>query len=106
MANQTQVHTLSWTNPTQNTDGTPFEAADFAGIEIELDGAPAVSVPQSSEVSSFDLSTLAAWNTLKSGPHTVTLASTNKEGNTSDFASPVTFPVLAVPMAPTALSVA
>lgn len=106
MANQTQVHTLSWTNPTQNTDGTAFDPADFAGIEIELDGAPAVSVPESAAVTSFDLSTLAAWSGLKSGSHTVTLAITNKEGNTSDFASPVTFPVLAVPMAPTALSVA
>jgi len=101
----TQVHTINWTNPTANTDGTAFDPTDFAAVEISLDGSPAVDVPASSEINSFDLSTLAAWSTLKSGNHTVAIAITNKEGNTSDFTSPVTFPVLAVPMAPTNLSV-
>jgi hypothetical protein len=101
-----QVHIAQWVNPTQNTDGTAFASTDFAGIQIEIDGQPAVSVPEASEITSFDLSTLAIWSTLKSGSHTATLAITNKEGNTSAFSAVATFPILAVPMAPTGLTVA
>jgi hypothetical protein len=100
-----QAHTLNWVNPSANTDGTPFTASDFAGVEIELDGTPAVAVPAASEITSFDLSTLASWSGLKSGSHTLALAVTNKEGSSSSFSTPLTFSVLAVPLAPTSLSV-
>jgi hypothetical protein len=100
----TQAHTLQWVNPTQNTDGSPFDPADFAGIQIQVDGAVAVSVPSSIETS-FDLSTLALWPTLKSGPHTVALAIVNKEGEASAFSAAATFSVARVPAAPTAVVV-
>lgn len=34
-----------WSQPKFNTDGSAFDAAQFAGFELEVDGAPVVSVP-------------------------------------------------------------
>lgn len=102
----TQVHTISWVNPTTNTDGTPFAATtDTAGYEIAIDGAAAVSMPIG-YATTFDLSTLAVWPTLKSGNHTVSIAITTKEGETSAPSNVVTFPVLGTPQAPTNLAIA
>jgi hypothetical protein len=100
-----QVHTLNIQNPTTFTDGTAFaDTTDTAGYEISIDGAAAVSIPVG-YVTSFDMSTLAVWPTLKTGPHTVTLAVVTKEGVTGLYAAPLTFPILGVPVAPTLLSV-
>lgn len=101
----TAGHTLTWTNPTQMTDGTPFAASsDTSGYQIEIDGAAAVGIPIG-YATTFDMSTLAVWPTLKTGTHTVGLAVVTKEGVTGNFGT-ATFPILGVPMAPTALSVA
>lgn len=99
-------HTISWANPTTNTDGTPYNAAtDNAGYELVLDGAPAVSIPVSYGTS-FDLSTLAAFTALKSGSHTAALAVVNKQGVVSDFSAQATFLLAGTPSAPTAVAVA
>lgn len=101
-----QVHTLSWVNPTTNTDGSAFaDTTDTAGYEIAIDGAAAVSIPIGF-ATSFDMSTLAVWPTLKTGNHTATLAVATKEGVTGLPSNPVTFPVFGVPTAPTGLAVA
>jgi|ERR1700742_2248442 len=103
--------TISWTNPTTGTDVTgatvPFDAtADLGGIEIQLDGVGAVSVPVSLGATSFDLTTLAAYTALTVGSHTVGLAVVSKEGAASDFAPPLTFLAAVKPAVPTAVALA
>ena len=94
-----QAHTLNITNPTTFTDGSAFSAStDTAGYEIQIDGAAAVSIPNG-YLTTFDLSTLAVWSTLKSGMHTVALAVVTKEGATGVYGS-ASFPVLGIPAAP------
>ena len=103
--------TASWVNPVQATDPTGAVVAwdpnsDLAGIEIELDGAAAVSVPAALGATSFDLTTLAAYTGLASGQHTLEIAIVTKEGAASPFSSAVTFLRALVPLAPTNLVVA
>lgn|GEM_PF-5261279 len=98
-------HTLNWTNPTLMTDGTPFAgSSDTSGYQIAIDATPAVSIPIG-YATTFDMSTLAVWPTLKSGAHTVQLAVVTKEAVTGLFGT-ATFSIFGTPMAPTALSVA
>ena len=98
-------HILSWENPTQDTDGNAYGQADNAGYTIMLDDEPAISVPLAWGTQ-FDLDTLSAFNSLKSGQHTAALAVVSKGGVSSAYSSPVTFPVLPAPMAPTNLRLA
>jgi hypothetical protein len=98
-------HTLTWTNPTTNTDGTPYGAADNAGYEIALDSVGAVGIPLAYGTS-FDLGSLAAFTSLKSGLHSLALRVVSKQGVTSEFSAAVTFPVIGTPMAPTNLAMA
>jgi hypothetical protein len=98
--------TASWTNPTQGIDPTGATVAwdptaDLAGIEIQLDGAAAVSVPVALGATSFDLTSLAAYKALASGQHTFDIAVVTKEGAVSPFSSTVTFLRAVVPLAPT-----
>lgn len=95
-----QAHTLNIGNPTVMTDGTPFAGpTDTAGYQIGIDGGAVVSIPNG-YLTSFDMSTLAIWSTLKSGTHSVTLAVVTKEGATGVFGS-TTFSILGIPAAPT-----
>jgi hypothetical protein len=100
----TNPHTLSWSNPTTNTDGSALAQTDVAGYQLALDGAAAVSVPIG-YATTFDMSTLAAYEALKSGSHTATLALTNVEGNTGAASNAVTFSIAAIPGAITDLAV-
>lgn len=97
--------TLTWQNPASYTDGSAYAQADNAGYTIKIDSEPAVSIPLPWGTS-FDLSTLAAYQALKRGSHTVALAAVSKEGLASDFSTPVTFPIAVAPMAPTHLAMA
>lgn len=102
--------TVSWVNPTQGTDQNgntvAWAATDFAGIEIQLDSEAAVSVPMTAEATSFDLTTLAAYQALPSGTHTLGLAVVTQEGAVSAFGQSNTFSTGVVPLAPTAVVVA
>jgi hypothetical protein len=100
-----QPHILSWVNPTANTDGSAYTQSDNAGYTIEIDGTGTVSIPLAWGTS-FDLSTLAEWSTLKSGTHTVALAVVSTAGVSSAYSAPATFSVLSVPNPPTGLAVA
>lgn len=107
----TNPKTASWVNPTQGKDpnGTlvPWDAnTDLAGIEIQLDGQPVVSVPVSLGATSADLTTLTAYTSLPSGQHTIDIALVTKEGAVSPFSSTVTFLRAVVPLAPTSVVVA
>jgi hypothetical protein len=98
-------HTLTWANPTTNTDGSPYTQSDNAGYEITLDGAGAVGIPLAYGTS-FDLDALTAYTSLKSGAHTLALRVVSKQGVASDYSAAVTFQVAATPMAPTIVGLA
>lgn len=102
------VHTINWVNPTTNTDGTAYDAAnENAGYVIALDNDPSgvVAVPVAF-ASSFDLSTLSQFSDLKAGSHTARIAVVNKGGVQSEFSAAATFPVVGTPNAPTNVVVA
>lgn len=96
---------LTWQNPAAYTDGSAYGQADNAGYTLQIDGQGAVSIPVAWGTS-FDLATLAAYQALKRGKHTASLAAVSKEGLASDFSTPVTFPVAVAPMAPSNLAMA
>lgn len=102
--------TVSWVNSTQGTDQNgntvPWDAtADLAAIAIEIDAETVLSVPVSLGATSFDLTTLASYQALAAGSHTLELALVTKEGAVSAFAAPDTFSIGVVPLAPTAVTV-
>lgn len=97
-----QAKTLAWSNPAQNTDGTAYDpATSQAGISIVLDGAPALSVP-SGGAAFVDLTTIAAFQALKPGNHTVAIDVVTKTGVHSALTAALTFPIDAVPSIPNA----
>lgn len=107
----TNPKSISWVNPTTGTDQSGNTVSwdantDLAGIEIQLDSVPAVSVPVSTGANSFNLRTLSAYLSLPAGQHNVGMAVVTKEGAVSSFTSAVTFQVAVVPAAPTSLVVA
>ncbi len=105
MASAQNQHNLHWTNPTTYTDGSPFDATTkTAGYTIQLDGTGAVSIPLAFGTS-FDLATLAAYQALKRGSHTVALSIVDKDGGVSDYSTAATFQVNVAPSAPSAVSV-
>lgn len=107
MANTSGPHTLNWVNPVTNTDGTAYDNVnENAGYTLSIDGTGEVSIPLQWSTS-FDMATLASWNTMAVGDHTASLAVVTKEGVTGAFSTPVTFHLNAVtPTAPTDVTVA
>ncbi len=102
MANPT---TLKWQNPTTYVDGSVYGQTDNAGYQLNIDAAPAVSIPLAWGTQ-FDLTTLAAFTALKKGAHSLTLQAISKGGIASAPSSAVTFSVEIAPAAPTAVVVA
>jgi hypothetical protein len=97
-------HILSWTNPTQDTQGNPYTQAENTGYEVVFDGGTPVTLPGVTWATSFDLSTLPAYQALKAGTHTVELAAIDA-GGASAFTAAVTFSIVATPLAPTNLAI-
>jgi hypothetical protein len=96
---------LSWVNPVTRADGTAYNQTQNAGYEIQFDGTPAVSIPLSYGTS-FDMTTLAAYNALIPGTHTVGIAVVDTGGLVSSFAT-TSFPAFSksLPLAPTSAAV-
>lgn len=106
MATITQnPHVISWVNPTQNTDGSALAATGIAGYELSIDGAPAVGLPLTAEATSFDMSTLASFDALKSGAHSVTLAVVSTAGAVGAPSTAASFSLNPVPGQPTGVAV-
>ena len=108
----TNPTTVTWTNPTTRTNGTPYDAAtENAGYELALANpaggplTPFISIPLAFGTS-FDLSTAAAYQALPSGTYEFALAVTSKEGLTSAYSARATFQIAVAPVAPTGLVVA
>ncbi len=97
---------LSWTNPTQNTDGSAYNhQTQGAGYELAFDRGEAVVTLPFAFGTSFDMADLDAYIALKSGDHIVGLRVVSREGARSAYAE-ATFRKVAVPMAPASLAVA
>lgn len=96
---------LKWANPTTYIDGSVYGQADNAGYQINIDAAPAVSIPLAWGTQ-FDLTTLAAFTALKKGTHSLTLQAVSKGGIASAPSSAATFSVDIAPSAPTAVALA
>jgi hypothetical protein len=84
--------TISWTNPTQYVDGTPFGPEDFAGYEFGYrpvntgDYALTVAVPVTFSVTSLDLSALSLPQLVDLDLSMRTVA---RNGEVSEWADPV-----------------
>lgn len=97
-------HVLTWTNPTTNTDGSAMPQSEFAGYQISFDGDAAVSIPLAFGTT-FDMGSLAAYEALKSGAHTVSLAVVSNAGIVGAASNAASFSVAGTPSAPTGLTV-
>lgn len=99
MANPTKI---KWTPTSKYTDGSTFAAADYAGMELVVDGKPAVAVPVAFGISEFDIASLA----LALGAHTVQLATVATNGTKSALSNSATFTLVdtRVPQPPLAVS--
>jgi hypothetical protein len=98
-------HILSWTNPTTSVDGAPYTQSENTGYEIEFDGGTPITLPGVTWATSFDMSSLSAYQALKAGTHTVSLAAVDA-GGVSTFTAAVTFLIVSIPSPPTNLAVA
>lgn len=103
MANKTK---LTWINPTENTDGSAYNAAtENAGYELSLDGNEAAIALPLSFGTEYDMKDLDAYKSLGRGNHTVALRVVNRQGVASDFTAPVPFLKELYPNPPTAFGV-
>lgn len=97
---------LTWENPTQYTNGAPYnQATDGAGYELSFNGGEAVVSLPFALGTTFDMSVLDEFKQLRDGSHTVGLRVVTKAGQKSDY-SVVSFQVALTPMAPASVAVA
>lgn len=104
--------TITWTNPTARIDGSAYGQADNAGYELAI-AAGASPPPVTGQVSipvawgtSFDISTLAAYQALAGGAYEFFLRVVDKAGVVSEWSNAAPFSIARPPMAPTNLAVA
>lgn len=95
--------TLTWSNPTEYVDGTPYTQADNAGYLIKIDNVADIAIPMG-WATTFDIGTLAAYKALKAGSHTVTIAVVSKAGQASAYGPVVTFKIAVAPYHPTTIT--
>jgi hypothetical protein len=103
---------LNWTWPTtavdQNGQSVALALSDIAAVEIQFDGGAVIDVTAvtgaSGPQASLILATLAAYQALPPGTHTVDIAARTAEGAVGGFSAPVSFLIAVVPVAPTAIS--
>lgn len=83
---------LSWTQRMTNTDGSPFDASQFAGFEASLNGQVAFAVPTDWDTDGqyeMPLADVAAVTT--TGSYSLRLRTIAKSGVVSAWSDPVTF---------------
>lgn len=103
MANPTKI---SFTEPTQNTDGSAFSRVDLQGYVVSFDNTPFVDVDEVFITGGKVEVLLGAFN-LPYGTHSVRVATVAKNGQISAPTSPVTLTLVdsRVPNPPTSLQV-
>ena len=102
MANPQNV---TWTGPTQYTDGRPYGQVDHGGYEIEINGVPGVAVPVAWNVQNVYQFPIASLPDIRQGNNAVRLRTVAANGQVSELTGSVTFPYLSTPEAPTNVSV-
>lgn len=99
------LHTLRWTNPDHNVDGSNYDAAtQNSGYNVRFDNGPAVSLPLSFDTT-FDLTRLAEFNALSAGTHSIQLQVVAQTGEVSQWSAAYLFTINTVPNSPFDLSV-
>jgi hypothetical protein len=96
---------LTWRQPVDNVDGTPFTQAQFGGYELEVNGAGAVAIPAAWDEDrqyTFPIASLG----LAPGTYTLRLRTVNSDDYASDWSNPATLVLGRVPNRPLDLSVA
>ena len=96
---------LRWTGPTTYTNGLPYGQADHGGYEIEVNGQSAVAIPVAWNVNnqySFPTEDLPH---LRQGANALRMRTVAANGQVSEWTSPVNFPFLSTPEAPTNVTV-
>ncbi len=96
---------FTWTQPLVNTDGSVFDETQFNGYEIEVDGAPAVSIPAAWAADGEYTFPVASVVT-SSGAHSARIRVGNTDGTFSDYSNSASFSITRTPEAPTNFSVA
>lgn len=104
MAGPLNPTTLSWTQPEQNTDGSPFTADQFAGFEVSLNDQPAFVIPSGWDTDGMYEMPLALL-ALANGPYSLKMRTVNKLGVASDWTEAVSFVLSPIPKAPFGLRV-
>lgn len=95
---------LSWNQPFTNTDGSPFDLAQYQRYEVQFDALPVQALPVAWDVDGsfvFDADV-----NLADGAHTGKIRVVNKTGTPSAWSNTASFTVTKVPEAPTSFSVA
>lgn len=104
MANKSQI---SWQHDGKNTDGSAFDATQFGGWDLEVNGAVALSVPigyTAGSTYTFPFANAPAFS--KTGHYKVRLRLVNKNGDASAWSNMVEFDLdFRVPTAPFGLTV-
>lgn len=89
MANPTK---LTWRHDGKNTDGSIFDASQFGGWELEINGELAVSVPIGwSDAGVFELPLIDLEAIQVTGDYTLRMRLRHKNGNVSDWSEPASF---------------
>lgn len=98
---------LRWTHDHRNTDASLFGPDQFAGFELEINEAPAASVPVTYDLDGQYEMPLADLSAVQqTGQYTLRIRVVNRAGNASAFSQPVSFAMdFRVPTAPSGLSV-
>ena len=96
---------ITWTGPTQYTDGRPYGQADHGGYEIEINGTVGVAVPVAWNVQNVYSFPIANLPDIRQGNNAVRLRTVAANGQVSDWTGAVNFPYLSTPQAPTNVSV-
>lgn len=98
---------IEWTGPTQNEDGSPFTEDQYGGFEIEIDGAPAVAVPNAwAEDRKYSIPMIDVIPEL--GVHTIRMRTVAKGGEVSEWTPELKFELKEVrpkPLPPANLAV-
>lgn len=95
---------LNWQQSGKNTDGSDFTASQYAGTELQLDGAPVVSIPVAFATDG-KYSLPVASLTLANGTHAFAVDVVAANGNKSALSTSASFDIdTRVPEAPFALS--
>lgn len=97
---------LSWTAPTQYTDGKPFGQADHGGYEVEVNGQSQFAIPLAWDVDGAYSWPVVDLPGLAQGANSVRMRTVAANGQVSDWTPAVTFEYLSVPFPPTGLAVA